>query len=167
MDKVQEIIKALDLNPHPEGGYYRETYRSEGTIPKEVLGQPFTGDRNYSTGIYFLITSESFSAFHKINQDEMWHFYDGSPMNLHMISPDGEYKVVRIGNALSEGDVPQITVPAGYWFASEVAEENSFSLLGCTVSPGFDFDDFVMPDRAQLITQFPHLEDIITKLTHS
>jgi predicted cupin superfamily sugar epimerase len=84
-----------------------------------------------------------------------------------MISPDGDYKVVRIGNTLSEGDVPQFAVPAGYWFASEVAEENSFSLLGCTVSPGFDFDDFVMPARAQLNTQFPHLEDIITKLTHS
>jgi hypothetical protein len=167
MDTVDEIIEVLKLKQHPEGGYYRETYRSKGSIPKEILGKPFTGNRNYATGIYFLLTSESFSAFHKINQDEMWHFYDGSPMNLHMIAPDGRYSVIKIGNTLSEGELPQFTVPAGYWFASEVDEENSFSLLGCTVSPGFDFDDFEMPPRAQLIKQFPHLEDIITKLTHS
>ncbi len=167
MERVHEIVKTLNLQPHPEGGYYRETYRSEGSIPKKVLGEPFSGDRNYSTGIYFLITSESFSAFHRINQDEMWHFYDGSSMNLHMISPEGDYKRVRIGKNLSEGEHPQFTVPAGYWFASEVAENDSFSLLGCTVSPGFDFDDFEMPDRAELSKRFPHLADIIGKLTHS
>ena len=166
MQKVQAIIEALELQKHPEGGFYRETYRSEGSIPQEVLGETFSGKRNFATGIYFLITSESFSAFHKINQDEMWHFYDGAPMNLHMISPEGSYSVVKIGKNISEGDVPQFTVPAGFWFASEVAEENNFSLLGCTVSPGFDFDDFEMPPRAQLIALFPHLEGIITKLTH-
>jgi predicted cupin superfamily sugar epimerase len=167
MDRVQEIIEKLQLLPHPEGGYYRETYRSAGTVPKEILGDSYSGDRNYATGIYFLITGGNFSAFHKIRQDEMWHFYDGTAMNLHMISSEGNYTTVKIGNNLAEGEIPQFTVQGGCWFASEVAADDGFSLMGCTVAPGFDFDDFELPSRSELIKLFPQHKEIITKLTRN
>ena len=161
MNRTEIIIKTLQLNPHPEGGYFRETYRSEGMISGEELGERYTGKRNFSTGIYFLLTSESFSAFHRIVQDEAWHFYDGSPLFLHMISPRGEYTRVTIGRNFEKGEVPQFVVPGGTWFAAGVAGEDSFSLLGCTVAPGFDFADFEMGRRKDLTTLFPHLKEII------
>ena len=167
MDEIQEIISILNLKPHPEGGFYNETYRSEGDIPKQVLGDHYSGARNYATGIYFLIPSESFSAFHRIKQDEMWHFYKGAAMNLHMISHKGDYSVIRIGNNLQLGEFPQFTVPGGTWFASEVSKPNGYSLMGCTVAPGFDFDDFEMPTRSELIELYPQHKAVIKKLTHN
>jgi len=149
MSKIDKIIKALDLLPHPEGGFFKETYRSKGVINKESLGNQFLDKRNYSTGIYFLLTSDMFSAFHRIKQDEMWHFYDGSPIKIHMIDAAG----------------PQFVVPAGYLFAATVVNNNDFSLVGCTVSPGFDFIDFEMPTRDQLVDDYPQHKDLITRLT--
>ncbi len=165
--KINDIIEKFDLNRHPEGGYFKETYRSSGSIANENLSTYFTGDRNYSTGIYFLLTSDSFSAFHKINQDEMWHFYLGTTLKLHMISPKGEYSYVLIGNKIIDNEVPQFVVPAQYWFAAEVLEKNSYAFTGCTVAPGFDFKDFVLPKRKELVDLFPQHEEIITRLTHS
>jgi uncharacterized protein len=165
MTKREEIIRILQLQPHPEGGYFRETYRSEGEISREELGTKFSGKRNFSTCIYFMLTSESFSAFHRILQDEAWHFYEGSPLSLHMISPKGEYNKVIVGRNFEKGEVPQFVVPGGTWFAAEVAPEDSFSLLGCTVAPGFDFADFEMAGRAELILLFPGLREIIVRLT--
>lgn len=163
---ITEIINKFNLEKHPEGGYFKETYRSTGIITNENLNSNFIGDRNYCTGIYFLLTSDSFSAFHKINQDEMWHFYLGTTLKLHMISPEGEYSFVLIGNDLLNGELPQFVVPAQYWFAVEVVKENSFAFTGCTVAPGFDFKDFVLPERKELITLFPQHSEIISKLTH-
>ena len=97
----------------------------------------------------------------------MWHYYNGAAMNLHMISPGGTYSLKKIGNDLMAGEIPQFTVPGGYWFASEVSEEGSFCLMGCTVSPGFDFDDFDMPSRSRLIGLFPQHSTIINQLTRS
>ncbi len=163
---AQQIVNKFDLTQHPEGGYFKETYRSNGIIKNENLSEIFIGDRNHSTGIYFLLTSDSFSAFHKINQDEMWHFYLGTTLKLHMISPEGEYSFVLIGNDVINNEVPQFVVPAQYWFAAEVVNENSFSFTGCTVAPGFDFNDFVLPERKVLIELFPQHKEIITRLTH-
>ncbi|WP_299837474.1 cupin domain-containing protein [uncultured Tenacibaculum sp.] len=163
---AQQIVNKFDLTQHPEGGYFKETYRSNGIIKNENLSENFIGDRNHSTGIYFLLTSDSFSAFHKINQDEMWHFYLGTTLKLHMISPEGEYSFVLIGNDILNNEVPQFVVPAQYWFAAEVVNENSFSFTGCTVAPGFDFNDFVLPERKVLIELFPQHKEIITRLTH-
>lgn len=163
---TQEIIELLDLQEHPEGGYFRETYRSEAKIPQAALGEKYQGDRNYATGIYFVLTSEKFSAFHKINQDEMWHYYKGAPLKLHMITESGEYSNVTIGNDFSKGEVPQFTVKGGDWFAAEVEAENAFTLTGCTVAPGFDFADFVLPSTEELVELFPQHEAIIQKLTH-
>ncbi|WP_075342160.1 cupin domain-containing protein [Tenacibaculum agarivorans] len=163
---LQQLIEKFDLQKHPEGGYFKETYRSEGKIENKNLPNYFTGDRNYSTSIYFLLTSESFSAFHKINQDETWHFYLGTTLKLHMISPEGEYSFIRIGNDILNDEVPQFVVPAQYWFAAEVIQKDSFAFTGCTVAPGFDFSDFVLPTRKELIEVFPQHKEIITQLTH-
>jgi hypothetical protein len=163
---AQDIIQHFDLQEHPEGGYFKETYRSEGSIPNQSLDATFKGDRNYSTGIYFLLTSEKFSAFHKINQDEMWHFYKGTSLKLHIISKEGDYSFVWIGNDLESGEVPQFTVKGGDWFAAEVVNPDSYAFVGCTVAPGFDFADFVLPERKELIQLFPDHAEIIQKLTH-
>jgi uncharacterized protein len=165
MIRTENIIRALQLNPHPEGGFFRETYRSMGVISKDELGNKYSGKRNFSTCIYFLLTSENFSAFHRIVQDEAWHFYEGSPLSLHMISPQGEYARVIIGRNFEKGEVPQFVVPGGTWFAAEVASIDSFSLLGCTVAPGFDFEDFEMGRRDELISLFPELNEIIFRLS--
>ena len=162
---AKEIITKFDLTEHPEGGYYKETYRSNGLIKNNNLSDHFLGDRNYSTCIYFLLTSEKFSAFHKINQDEIWHFYSGTTLKLHMISLDGNYSFVLIGNDLLNNEKPQFVVPAQYWFAAEIIKENSFAFTGCTVSPGFDFKDFVLPKREELIALFPKHSKIIKQLT--
>lgn len=164
---IQKLISELDLQEHPEGGYFRETYRSEGSIPEEALPDEFEGARNYCTGIYFLLTSDHFSAFHRIKQDEMWHFYQGLPLTIHMISPDGEYKSQNLGLNYELGQVPQYTVPKGYWFAAEVSLPDSYTLAGCTVSPGFDFKDFELADRKSLLELFPDHSEVITNFTRS
>jgi len=166
MNKVENIIKKLDLKPHPEGGYFKETYRSLAEINKNSLHSGYNGKRNYSTCIYFLLTSDTFSAFHKIKQDEIWHFYDGSPILLHTISETGIHDEYTIGRDLSKGEVPQLVVPGNHWFAAEVINKNDYSLVGCTVSPGFDFSDFELPTRKKLITKFPTYESLITDFTH-
>ena len=162
----KEIIAFFNLTKHPEGGYYKETHRSKGEILSENLGNKFEGNRNYCTSIYFLLTSDKFSAFHKISQDEIWHFYTGTALKLHMISPDGAYSFVMIGNDFLKGEIPQFTVPAHHYFGAEVLEQNSFSFTGCTVSPGFDFRDFVLPSCTELSKEFPEHSEIIAQLTH-
>ena len=121
--EAKEIIAFFELEKHPEGGYFKEVYRSDGKITSDNLGKEFTGDRNYCTSIYFLLTSDEFSAFHKINQDEIWHFYQGSTIRLHTISPEGKYNTILIGNDFKNGEVPQYTVPANYYFAAEVRKK--------------------------------------------
>ncbi len=162
----QKIITKFNLSEHPEGGYFKETYRSNGIIENNNLPSYFEGNRNYSTCIYFLLTSEKFSAFHKINQDEIWHFYAGTALKLHMISPKGNYSHIIIGNNLLQNETPQFVVPAHHWFAAEVINKDSFSFTGCTVAPGFDFKDFVLPKRNELLGLFPQHKEIITQLTH-
>lgn len=163
MDSAALIVQQLQLAPHPEGGYFRETYRSKGAIAVEGFGRH--AQRNYATCIYFLLTSDMFSAFHRIRQDEIWHFYQGSPIELHMISPNGEHTKVIIGNDLAKGYQPQFVVPAEYWFAARTLDGGDYALVGCTVSPGFDFADFELPEREVLTAQFPEHKDIILQFT--
>jgi predicted cupin superfamily sugar epimerase len=162
---IQKLIEQFSLEEHPEGGYFKETYRSECTIPEAVLGDNFDGDRNYSTSIYFLLTSDTFSAFHKIHQDEMWHFYQGSPLTIHMISPKGEYTKQVVGLNFEEGELPQFTVPKETWFASEVNDPDNYAFVGCTVSPGFDIRDFELPERIELTELHPQHQKVIKRLT--
>ncbi|HCL07093.1 MAG TPA: hypothetical protein DHW64_14605 [Chitinophagaceae bacterium] len=159
---VQELIEQYALLPHPEGGYYKETYRSSEIISKETLPDRFAGERYYSSAIYFLLEQGNFSAFHRIQSDECWHFYAGDTLWVHMISPDGQFTTVHLGN--KPGTVYQYVVPAGYWFASETAPGGSFSFVGCTVAPAFDFTDFELADGNLLSQQFPQHGKLIQRL---
>jgi predicted cupin superfamily sugar epimerase len=160
-------IEKLQLNPHPEGGYYRETYRSEDVLAREALPSRFEGARAASTAIYFLIEGENFSAFHRLVSDEMWHFYAGSALLVHAVNSIGAYSSLRLGNDAEAGEVPQAVVPAGYWFASHVADWKSWALVGCTVSPGFDFADFEIGSRTKLTELYPQHRELILRLTRS
>ena len=161
----KEIISSLQLLPHPEGGWYRETYRAGETIPADDLPERFEGERSLATSIYFLLTSDTFSALHRIKSDEQWHFYSGSCLTIHVIHPDGNYEQIRLGSKLDEGESFQTVVPHGRWFGATVDTPDSYALVGCSVAPGFDFADFEMGTRDDLITQFPKHEEIITRLT--
>jgi len=167
MNDISKIIERLDLQPHPEGGFFKETYRSKGVINTDSLDLEYKSSRNYSTCIYFLLTSDNFSAFHKIKQDEIWHFYDGATIELHTISPEGNHEKHLIGKNFENGETPQLVVPGGYWFAAKVLGENSYSLVGCTVAPGFSFEDFDLAKREALISNFPQHKSVITKFTTS
>lgn len=165
MQQKEDVIQKLDLTPHPEGGYYKQTYKSKGSITINSSGTENSVVRPYSTCIYFLLTSDNFSAFHRIKQDEIWHFYDGSPIKLHTISKEGIYKHHIIGRDIMNGEVPQLLVTGGHWFGAEVMNKNSFTLTGCTVAPGFDFEDFELMEEQEGIRQFPMHKEIIRKLT--
>lgn len=162
---IDQLVSELKLKPHPEGGFYREVYRSDLQIPESLLPDGMKGERSCATSIYYLLASDSFSAFHRIKQDEIWHFYLGSPITLHVIMPDGEYESVYIGNDFGIRCVPQYTVKAGNWFAAEITEKDSYALAGCTVSPGFDYQDFELGTKKQLIDLFPKHIDLISRLT--
>jgi predicted cupin superfamily sugar epimerase len=156
-------IQHLQLQPHPEGGYYKETYRSEGFISGDFL-KDFTGSRNYSTAIYYLLQQGDFSAFHKIKSDECWHHYAGDTLLIHVLYNNEKYECIRLGSAIDKDEVLQFVVPANTWFAAECAKESAFGLTGCTVAPGFDFADFEMADKENLLAAFPLQQELIARL---
>jgi len=162
---AQYWIDHLGLIPHPEGGYYRATYKSDLTIARSALPATFQGDRSASTAIYFLIDGKNFSAFHRIAADEVWHFYIGSALIVHVIDPEGNYSELHLGDRSDAGEVFQAVVKAGCWFASRLKDAASFALVGCTVAPGFDFADFELATRAQLIRDYPSHQRLIEELT--
>ncbi|WP_111979218.1 cupin domain-containing protein [Algibacillus agarilyticus] len=168
---ADSLIQTLALEPHPEGGFYKEVYRAEGVIVQSALPACFSGDRHYATSIYFLLKAGQRSCFHKINQDEAWHFYAGSTLAVHMISPQGQYSVIKLGQNLAQGEVFQAVVPAGYYFAAQLfdleASAEQFALVGCTVSPGFDFADFSMPNQQELLAEFPQHKALIQRLGYN
>lgn len=161
---AEQLVKHFNLLPHPEGGYYKETYRSAETVAATALPERFTGDRNFSTAIYFLLEKGNFSAFHKIKSDECWHFYAGGALLIHIIHLDGTLETVRLGNNIDSGESFQHVVPAGCWFASEPAPGSAFSFVGCTVAPGFDFADFEMADADELVRSYPKHKATIKRL---
>jgi hypothetical protein len=158
-------VEKYNMQSHPEGGYFAETYRSSETIGKDALPNRFSGDRSYATGIYFLLEGHHFSAFHRIQSDEMWHFYAGNPLSVYYIDFEGNIQIIKLGNNPDNGEVFQAVVPAGVWFGSKPSELNGYSLVGCTVAPAFDFADFELADRATLIEEFPQHRAIIELLT--
>ncbi|MCK9212102.1 MAG: cupin domain-containing protein [Ignavibacteriaceae bacterium] len=158
-------IHKLDLLKHPEGGYYKEIYRSEEVIPIEALPDRYLDKRNVSTSIYFMLDKEQVSHFHKLQSDEIWHFYEGSSLIIHLINEAGNYSSQKLGRNLDEGEVLQFVIPKFSWFAAEVNDKKSFSLIGCTVAPGFDFADFELAKREELIKQFPLLKKVVEQFT--
>jgi uncharacterized protein len=161
---AEQLIRHLQLQPHPEGGYYKEVYRSEGTLDAACLPPPFDGKRHYCTAIYYLLLKGDFSAFHRIKSDELWHFYAGGPLLLHLLDEYNGYQWLLLGNNIAGGARFQVVMPAGVWFAAEPAEGTEFTLAGCTVSPGFDFRDFEMAKRETLALRFPEQGELIARL---
>jgi len=164
--RAEDLIARLGLEKHPEGGYYRETYRSEDSLAAENLPERFSGgERSLSTAIYFLLAGEDFSALHRIKSDEVWHFYAGGTLVIHVLDQSGCYTRQRLGNAC-DGDVSfQVVVKAGCWFGASLEMPGTFALVGCTVSPGFDFRDFELAERGEMFRLYPGAKVIIEKLT--
>jgi uncharacterized protein len=161
-----EWIARLALVPHPEGGHFRETYRAAERIAHEALPARFSGPRAFGTAIYFLLRRGECSALHRIRSDEIWHFYDGDPLTLYVLDDrDGGLAVVTLGRDATRGEAPQAVVPAGRWFGATVEPPGAFTLIGCTVAPGFDFADFEMAERAALVRRHPRHRALIERLT--
>lgn len=143
---VTDLIASLDLKPHPEGGYYRETYRSN-----KVAGEPV---RALSTAIYYLLVADTFSELHRLTADEIFHFYLGDTVEMLQLFEDGSSKVVKLGQNLAAGEKLQVVLPTGVWFGSRLVAGGTYALMGTTVAPGFDFADYERGNRAELIAKF-------------
>lgn len=163
LNTPEQLISKLGLIPHREGGWFREIYRAEGTLKTVRNGGEAV--RNYSTAIYFLLRSGQKNALHRIASDEIWHFYSGSALAVYEIDTNGNLKKNILGPDTEKGEMPVVVIKAGNWFCAEVAESDSYTLAGCTVSPGFDFDDFELADPVWLAMQFPEHEDFIRKFS--
>lgn len=164
LDKVKYYVDKLQLIPHPEGGYYKEVYRAGEIILSEALPGNFRGNRNISTSIYYLLQRKDYSAFHKLKSDEVWHFYDGSALQIYIIDQSGNFSIKLLGKNAENEEAFQIVIAKECWFAAELVDKTSFSLVGCTVSPGFDFRDFEMADCSKLADQFPMHKELIQRL---
>lgn len=158
-------IKKLHLSTHREGGSFREVYRSPLNIPKQNLPDAFKGDRSFGTSIYYLLARGQFSAFHRIASDEIWHFYFGDPLIIYEIENNGVLIEHLLGVDFEKGQTFQCVIKAGNWYASRPAKNSQYSLVGCTVAPGFDFEDFELADREKLTKLFPQHKMIINELT--
>lgn len=156
---AEALIAALSLKPHPEGGFYAETYRSPETVTARA------GPRSASTAIYFLLPAGAASRFHRIRSDELWHFHLGGPLTVVELSPDGRLTETVLGPAVDRGQKLQHAVPAGAWFGAFPNPGTAFALVGCTVAPGFDFADFELAERAALVREFPAHRAVIERLT--
>jgi len=164
MSIVDTFIQRYGLEPHPEGGWYKQTYKSNEQIAAGALPQRFGASRVFSTAIYFLLEKGNFSAFHRIRSDECWHFYAGDPLLIYIIEQSGELKVISLGSDHEKGQSFQYAVQANCWFASRPAPESEYCFAGCTVSPGFEFDDFELADASELSTVYPEHKPIIIEL---
>ena len=162
---AQDWIKQLDLQAHPEGGWFKETYRCQEILQAGHLPERFGQDHCFSTAIYYLLEAPDFSAFHRIRQDELWHFYQGNSLTIHVITDAGEYQTIKLGSDPAQGQAFQAVVSAGDWFATSVDDPNGFALVGCTVAPGFEFADFELAEAQSLAHQYPQHTDIIQSLT--
>lgn len=156
--EVEELIRRFGLEPHPEGGYYSETYRADKFVRREGANgtNDAEGTRAASTAIYFLLANGAYSAWHRIRSDELWHFYAGSPIEIHSIDERGVLSTRKLGHALARpGTVFQAVVPAGHWFAARCCDPSTYALVGCTVAPGFEFSEFELGDAAALSEKYP------------
>ncbi len=156
-ERIQYLVDKLGLLPHPEGGFYKETYRAEDSISTP------SGDRNLMTSIYFLLTSENVSHFHRIKSDEHWYFHEGSPLTIHTLDSNG-HKELKLGT-VSEGLSPHHLVKKEVIFGSTVDAPHSYALVSCAVAPGFDFADFELFETDDLLKEYPQEEEIIRRLT--
>ncbi|MCM8533506.1 MAG: cupin domain-containing protein [Lentisphaeraceae bacterium] len=159
MNTADEIIIFLDLQEHPEGGYFKETYRSEENF--EVS----QGTRSASTAIYFLLKEKQKSAFHRLTSDEFWYYHSGCPLEVYIIQENGELSTHTLGPDLLNKELPQLLLPKGTWFAARCIDQTNYTLISCSVSPGFHFDDFELAETDKLTESYPQHRDLIKELT--
>ena len=164
MSLIDQLIERYKLQPHPEGGWYSQTYKSNEQVAASALPERFGGNRAFSTAIYFLLERGNFSAFHRIKSDECWHFYAGDPLQVYIIQQNGELEIISLGNDLENGQVFQYVVPANCWFASRPAPGSEYCFVGCTVSPGFEFEDLELADAGILSNEYRQHAIIIKEL---
>ena len=163
---AQEIIRKLGLKPLPEeGGFYRETYRSEEKIPKEGLPARYSSAKSFCTAIYYLLTPETCSALHRLSSDEIFHFYLGDPVSMLQLHHGGSSELITLGRDPGRGEQLQAVVPRDTWLGAFLNQGGSFALMGTTVAPGFDFSDYEQGRREELIRQYPDCKELILKLT--
>jgi len=166
MISAEEIIQLLGMKPYRvEGGYFAETYRSEEVIPKKALPDRYGYKRSFGTAIFYLLTPDTFSALHRLESDEIFHFYLGDPVTMLQLRPDGSTLVLTLGQDIRTGQQLQVVVPHSAWQGSFLNEGGAFALLGCTVAPGFDYDDYESGSRGDLIKEYPEQHELITRLT--
>jgi predicted cupin superfamily sugar epimerase len=158
-------IRALGLTPHPEGGFFRETYRAGEGIASAHLPARFGGDRVFATAIYFLLEGYQVSRLHRIRSDEVWHFHAGGPLTVYAIAPDGALTQAALGLDVEVGQTPQHVVPAGQWFGAALEAPDAYALVSCTVAPGFDFAELELAHRDALLARFPQHAALIERLT--
>ncbi len=164
-ERLKEILR---LEPHPrEGGWFRQTYVSAETIPQGALPVRYGGERAAATAIYYLLTPATFSEMHRLASDEVFHFYLGDPVEMLQLKPDGEGEIVRLGGDIEGGMTPQLLVPQSVWQGSRLIAGGEVALLGCTVSPGFDFADYEQGTRERLTAEYPTFAEIIRELTRA
>jgi predicted cupin superfamily sugar epimerase len=162
MDRARELIERLGLIPHPERGFYVETYRA----PLAVAGLPHGGARAASTAIYFLVTrAQPTTYLHRLKSDEVFHLYEGGPLDVLLLGADAGGEVRRLGVDVAAGERPQLVIPAGTWFAVELAAGSPHCLFGCTVAPGFDFADFELAEGPELAARYPAHAARIARMT--
>ncbi len=163
---AEEIKQLLQLEAHPcEGGYFRQTWKSEEEIPLAALPSRYSGPRAAGTAIYYLLEPSTFSEMHRLISDEVFHFYYGDPVEMLQLWPDGSSRIVRLGSDLAAGVLPQLVVPKGVWQGSRLVPGGSVALIGCSVSPGFDYADYETGVRADLIGEYPESAALIKILT--
>jgi predicted cupin superfamily sugar epimerase len=166
MISAEEIIQLLGMKPHlEEGGYFVELYRSGDVIPKKALPDRYGYKRSFGTAIFYLLTPDTFSALHRLESDEIFHFYLGDPATMLQLRPDGSTLVLTLGQDILSGQQLQVVVPHGTWQGTFLNEGSAFALLGCTMAPGFDWDDFEIGSRGDLIKEYPEQHELITRLT--
>jgi len=164
---ADEVKKILGLVPHPrEGGWYVQTYQSGERIAAEALAdQRYAGTRLTGTAIYYLLERGTFSEMHRLRSDEIFHFYAGDAVEMLQLEEQGSGRTVRMGSRLDEGERPQVVVRRGVWQGLRLAAGSAWALLGCTVSPGFEFEDYEAGERAELCAEWPEFRQLICELT--
>lgn len=163
---AEYIIQLLGLQPlRVEGGYFAEIYKCQELIPRKALPERYHGKRSFGTSIFYLLTPDQVSALHRLESDEIFHFYLGDPVTMLQLHPNGDSEVLTLGQDIVAGQQLQVVVPRGTWQGSVLNEGGEFALMGCTVAPGFEYSDYEGGSRGDLLKEYPEQEELITRLT--
>lgn len=162
--RFNELISNLQLEPHTEGGYFKRMYYCSEQIQPEALPNRYSSKRHLYSSIYYLLGPDDFSAFHRLNSDEIWHFFEGESLAVHFLNPDGTYALHHLGKNLAKGEHYQLLIPHGTWFAAEPSISTAYALIGCTVVPAFEYHDFELASAKELETLYPQFPNLIKRL---